>query len=413
MKKGYEVLTAFNKYQLKKQIGQGGNGIVWEATDEDGDSYAIKFLERQNTEKVLKRFENETFFCMKHSHKNIVPILDYGTDGEEYVFYVMPLYKQTLRDRLRAGLSHEDVMPIFTGIIEGLSFAHKKGTIHRDIKPENILFAENSNVPIIADFGIAHFSPDNKATYIETAKGDRMANFQYAAPEQRKRGGISVEQTDIYAAGLILNEMFTGEVPQALDYCKISDVAPDYGYLDVLFEHLFKQDPSERLYPEEKIIGELQALEKRQNNENELMRLLNVSIEMQKPEDVNPHVIGLKYEKGNIIFELNQSVNDEWFNIISYGAYTHSSIMGHDTNKLMYFGKNRIAMSIRDGETEHTIEEVIKCVKSWISITNDIYMHTQYDKMKREQEAKIQENLEKIKRIEKENRMSVFLSSQV
>ena len=55
MKKGYEVLTAFNKYQLKKQIGQGGNGIVWEATDEDGDDYAIKFLERQNTEKVLKR----------------------------------------------------------------------------------------------------------------------------------------------------------------------------------------------------------------------------------------------------------------------------------------------------------------------------------------------------------------------
>lgn len=280
MKKGQEVLTAFNKYQLKKQIGQGGNGIVWNATDEDGDSYAIKLLERQNTEKVLKRFENETFFCMKNTHKNIVPILDYGTDGEEYVFYVMPLYKQTLRDRIRAGLSHEDIMPIFTGIIEGLSFAHKKGTIHRDIKPENILFEENSNVPIIADFGIAHFSPDNKATFIETAKDDRMANFQYAAPEQRKRGGISVEQTDIYAAGLILNEMFTGEVPQALDYRKISDVAPDYGYLDVLFEHLFKQDPSERLYPEEKIIDELQALEYRNNNEKELMRLLNVSIEM-------------------------------------------------------------------------------------------------------------------------------------
>lgn len=87
--------------------------------------------------------------------------------------------------------------------------------------------------------------------------------------------------------------------------------------------------------------------------------------------------------------------------------------MGHDTNKLMHYGKNRIAMSIRNGETEHTIAEVIKCVKSWISITNDIYKSAQYDKMKREQEAKIQENLEKIKRIEKENRMSVFLSSLV
>lgn len=413
MKKGHEVLTAFNKYQLKKQIGQGGNGTVWEATDEDGDSYAIKFLERQNTEKVLKRFENETFFCMKNSHKNIVPILDYGTDGEEYVFYVMPLYKQTLRDRLRAGLGHEDVMPIFTGIIEGLSFAHKKGTIHRDIKPENILFAENSNVPIIADFGIAHFSQDNKATFIETAKGDRMANFQYAAPEQRKRGGISVEQTDIYAAGLILNEMFTGEVPQALDYRKISDVAPEYGYLDALFEQLFKQDPSERLYPEEKIIVELQALESRNNNEKELTRLSNLSIEMQKPEEISPHVIGLKYEKGEIIFELNQSINKEWFSTIAYGSYDHTSIVGYGTNKLRFYSNNRIAMPIREGDTEDIIKQIVEYVKNWISITNDIYRRAQDDKMKREQEAKIQQKLEKMKKIEKENQMSAFVSSLV
>lgn len=413
MKKGYEVLTAFNKYQLKKQIGQGGNGIVWEATDEDGDNYAIKFLERQNTEKVLKRFENETFFCMKNSHKNIVPILDYGTDGEEYVFYVMPLYKQTLRDRIRAGLSHEDIMPIFTGIIEGLNFAHKKGTIHRDIKPENILFAENRNDPIIADFGIAHFSPENKATFIETAKGDRMANFQYAAPEQRKRGGISVEQTDIYAAGLILNEMFTGEVPQALDYRKISDVAPKYGYLDALFEQLFKQDPSERLYPEEKIILELQALEYRNNNEKELTRLSNLSIEMQKPEDINPHVIGLKYEKGEIIFELNQSINKEWFSTIAYGSYDHTSIVGYGTNKLRFYSNNRIAMPIREGDTEDIIKQIVEYVKNWISITNDIYRRAQDDKLKREQEAKIQQKLEKMKKIEKENRMSAFVSSLV
>lgn len=413
MKKGYEVLTAFNKYQLKKQIGQGGNGIVWEATDEDGDNYAIKFLERQNTEKVLKRFENETFFCMKNSHKNIVPILDYGTDGEEYVFYVMPLYKQTLRDRIRAGLSHEDIMPIFTGIIEGLNFAHKKGTIHRDIKPENILFAENSNVPIIVDFGIAHFSPENKATFIETAKGDRMANFQYAAPEQRKRGGISVEQTDIYAAGLILNEMFTGEVPQALDYRKISDVAPEYGYLDALFEQLFKQDPSERLYPEEKIILELQALEYRNNNEKELTRLSNLSIEMQKPEDINPHVIGLKYEKGEIIFELNQSINKEWFSTIAYGSYDHTSIVGYGTNKLRFYSDNRIAMPIREVDTEDIIKQIVEYVKNWISITNDIYRRAQDDKLKREQEAKIQQKLEKMKKIEKENRMSAFVSSLV
>ena len=67
-----------------------------------------------------------------------------------------------------------------------------------------------------------------------------MANFQYAAPEQRKKGGVSTPQTDIYAAGLILNEMFTGEIAQASDYKKIGDVAPEYSYLDKIFSDMFK-----------------------------------------------------------------------------------------------------------------------------------------------------------------------------
>ena len=190
LSKNMEVLTAFNAYILDKQIGEGGNGKVWKATDKDGEIVAIKFLERNTSEKVLKRFKNETFFCMTHNHKNILKILDYGTVKNEYVFYVMHLYAETLRDRMKAGINHEAVCTIFIGILNGLNYAHKHSAIHRDIKPENILFERGSNEPVIADFGIAHFSEEDLVTFIETKRGDRMANFQYAAPEQRKKGGL-------------------------------------------------------------------------------------------------------------------------------------------------------------------------------------------------------------------------------
>ena len=72
LKKGVEVITAFNRYSLIKQVGSGGNGNVWSATDKDGENVAIKFIERDNSEKVLKRCKNETFFCITHKHPNIL-----------------------------------------------------------------------------------------------------------------------------------------------------------------------------------------------------------------------------------------------------------------------------------------------------------------------------------------------------
>lgn len=104
LKKGVEIITAFNRYSLNKQVGSGGNGKVWSATDKDGENVAIKFIERDNSEKVLKRFKNETFFCIIHNHPNILPILDYGTAGMNYIFYVMPLYAKTLRDYIKEGI---------------------------------------------------------------------------------------------------------------------------------------------------------------------------------------------------------------------------------------------------------------------------------------------------------------------
>ena len=411
LKKGVEIITAFNRYSLNKQVGSGGNGKVWSATDKDGENVAIKFIERDNSEKVLKRFKNETFFCIIHNHPNILPILDYGTAGMNYIFYVMPLYAKTLRDYIKEGIKYDDVSVIFTGILKGLNYAHKLGTIHRDIKPENILFDKDSLEPVIADFGIAHFSEENLATIIETRRTDRMANFQYAAPEQRKKGGVTLPQTDIYAAALILNEMFTGEIAQASDYKKIGEIAREYSYLDELFVRMFRQEPDERLYPEEVIFTEMQVLADKQKNEAEVKRLRSLAINIQKPEDYNPHVVAIKYERGKLLFELDQPVNEEWFQIIAYASYSHTAVMGYETSRLQKIGQNMLAMPMRLNETKSTIEAVVEYVKEWVIMANNLYKNRVLQRMEQEQMDKEQQRLEEIRKLEQENEIKDFLSS--
>lgn len=275
LKANTKVQTAFDEYVLVEQIGQGGSGRVFSAKNDDGDEFAIKFLDRRVGKTKLKRFRNEIYFCEHSSHPNIVRVIDRGllVSGDvEYVFCVMPLYDQSLRDRINAGIDSSVAVEIFIALLRGLQYAHEKDIIHRDIKPENIMFAKNSNVPVICDFGIAHFSVANQATFVVTKTTDRLANFQYAAPEQRGKGHVT-PQTDIFSLGLILNEMFTHSIPQGLGYTTIQSVAPEYDYLDELFSMLYRQNPQERLYPEEKILANLKALSERKGNGSEIKQL--------------------------------------------------------------------------------------------------------------------------------------------
>lgn len=89
LSKGITIHTAFNDYELVKQIGQGGNGRVFAAKDSDGTDVAIKFVERDESEKKYKRLKNEINFCEKSKHKNIIHIIDRGIaflDEKYFVF---------------------------------------------------------------------------------------------------------------------------------------------------------------------------------------------------------------------------------------------------------------------------------------------------------------------------------------
>lgn len=414
MKKGTVVKTAFDEYILIEQVGSGGNGRVFSATNGHGESVAIKFVERNLSAGKLKRFKNEIHFCENHKYKNIVEILDRGyviLDSTEYVFYVMPLYAETLRDKMKAKINPENAVTIFIGLIEGLSYAHKTGTIHRDIKPENIMFKAGSLEPIICDFGIAHFAEDELLTIIETKKGDRMANFQYAAPEQRVKGEVATAQTDIYAAGLILNEMFTGEIPQAVDHKTIASVAPDYAYLDDVFAQLFKQNAEDRLYPEDKILTEMKVRAEQYHRDQEKLKLQKVVDEATSPDDFNATVTKKEFINGSIVFTLDRELPYEWFQILSGGHLgSYSALMSYGPKKLEKNGRYAISMPVYSSESPNSIKTIVENVLDWIPKANAKYSAHVKQVAQQEQREREAARKAEIAKLDRESSISAILS---
>lgn len=411
--KGTVVQTAFDNYELIKQIGQGGNGKVFLAKASDNQEVAIKFVERDEDKKKYKRLKNEINFCEKHNHKNIIKIIDRGIaflDGEAYVFYVMPKYEQTLRDKIKEGIAPQEAISIFVGIMEGLRYAHEHGSIHRDIKPENILFDEGSAIPVICDFGIAHFSEDELLTLIETKPGDRLANFQYAAPEQRVKGGAKTvnERADVFSAALILNEMFTKQIPQSSGYKKIADINSEYAFLDVLFEKLFRQNPDERLYPIEEIKTELNALIAISENEINKQELQQLTYNTSESEEIDICITGKRFQNGSLIFELNQAPPHKWGLILNNGNYSHQSTLSVAPKKTSV-ERDWLILQMPN-PTDYEIESAVKMVPEWVTATNDNYNKMLRKKARKEQQKKEEEREQKLKTIEQENRINSLLA---
>jgi serine/threonine protein kinase len=229
-------VTSFAAYAQGEQIGQGGSGTVYAVTDQEGKRFALKLLRPDlATSSKRKRFQNEISFCSTFRHTSILQIVDHGPYKDrrgETMFYVMPIYPRTLRTLMNARVDRERLFGILLQVIHGVNAAHKQKTWHRDLKPENILVSDDLSKVVVADWGIAHFSADVLYTLVETAPEERLANFEYAAPEQRRRGLPVDHRADIYAIGLMLNEIFTGSVPHGTSHARIIDHTPDFSFLD-------------------------------------------------------------------------------------------------------------------------------------------------------------------------------------
>lgn len=244
--------TALETYTKKGPLGEGGSGYVILATDEHGQEHAIKYLKPSEvTDRKSRRFRNELRFCMRNTHPSIISISDWGlykVDDQEVPFYVMPVIPETLNDLLRRNPSPEVLLDAFRQVLDGIETAHAAGIWHRDLKPKNVLYNPETGLAVVTDFGIAHFNEDLLQTQIDTLPRERLANFRYAAPEQRTPGASIDHRADIFALGLILYEMFTGELLQGTQHRKIASIRPDFSYLDPVVERMICQSPSDR-YP--------------------------------------------------------------------------------------------------------------------------------------------------------------------
>src|SRR4030043_581398 len=205
LKKPLIFKTTFSVYVAKEIIGQGGSGRIFRALDEADNPWAIKLLDPQKLSKEgVKRFKNELTFCSNNKHPNVLTVVDHGIFVEDNKlgisspFYVMPVYSCSLRRLINDGIPKDKVLPYFSNILDGIEAAHLQRITHRDLKPENILCDETKNNLVIADFGIAQFEEEELFTAVETKDSERLANFQYAAPEQRGRGQRVDHRADIY-----------------------------------------------------------------------------------------------------------------------------------------------------------------------------------------------------------------------
>jgi tRNA A-37 threonylcarbamoyl transferase component Bud32 len=241
--------TALNAYELGKSLGEGGSGRVFKATSEGGEVYALKYLKPEvRSKQKARRFTNEIYFCMKNSHPNVVTVLDHGLavlSDVEVPFYVMPLYPQTLRDVMRENWQADTLLGLFRQIVNGVSAAHGRGIWHRDLKPENILYDPITGRAVISDFGIAHFTEELLHAQVETRASERLANFRYAAPEQVTNASVD-HRADIYALGLILYELLSGELLRGTSHRRVATIHPHLAAFDSLIEKMTSQFPSGR-----------------------------------------------------------------------------------------------------------------------------------------------------------------------
>lgn len=199
------------KYTLVSRIGSGGMATVFKAVEDGTEKeVAVKVLPPwlDEEENFQPRFEREAQILMRLHHPHIVPILNFGM--ENGIFYiVMPLMEiGTLRERIRKGpLKPEEGAHIVRQIAEALQYAHDAGLVHRDVKPANILMDSEGNA-WLSDFGTAHVGD---AT-VSLTGSNVIGTPQYMAPEQARGEPVS-DKTDVYALGIVLYQMCTGQLP--------------------------------------------------------------------------------------------------------------------------------------------------------------------------------------------------------
>ena len=201
-----------NRYHLLNRVGEGGMAVVYRAYDQALDRVvAIKVLRRDYGDDAafLARFQREARAAASLDHPNIVTVFDVGQDGDWHYIVMEYVEGRNLKDEIRDGAPFRvgQALDIAIQVCAAVGYAHRAGLVHCDLKPQNVLVTADGRVKV-TDFGIARALSPAPQGEVEVVWGTP----QYLSPEQAA-GEPPSSASDVYAIGVILYEMLTGELP--------------------------------------------------------------------------------------------------------------------------------------------------------------------------------------------------------
>ncbi|MEG8275973.1 Stk1 family PASTA domain-containing Ser/Thr kinase [Streptomyces sp. AHA2] len=218
------------RYRIDARIAVGGMATVYRAVDTRLDRIlALKVMHPSLAvdASFVERFIREAKSVARLSHPNVVQVFDQGTDGA-YVYLAMEYVAGcTLRDvlRERGALQPRAALDILEPVLAALGAAHRAGFVHRDMKPENVLIGDDGRVKV-ADFGLVR-----AVDTVTNTTGTVLGTVSYLAPEQIENG-TAEPRVDVYACGVMLYEMLTGDKPHDGDSPAV-----------ILYKHLHEDVP--------------------------------------------------------------------------------------------------------------------------------------------------------------------------
>jgi serine/threonine protein kinase len=250
------------RFELIREVGRGGFGIVFKARDRERGSWvALKTIRpgarlEPARESLLREIE-----AGRLRHPNVVEVLEAGScDRGPYVVFEY-LSGETLEARLKRGpFRMEQVIDVAAAVARALAYAHAQGVLHRDLKPGNVFLPSTAQAKVI-DFGLARIA--------NSAGPPASGTSGYMSPEQR-RGGREDERTDLFALGLIVHEMATGKPLLRRDRSG-HDGAPSPSApgsrvppaLEQLVAELVEEDPARRPGSAEEVLERLLMIGRR------------------------------------------------------------------------------------------------------------------------------------------------------